>query len=131
MLKKSWFVFRRTWVFYFLLFSLLVIFVSFCFCFFSFSFLKMILLLIVFSYVHCFFLHMLLHFFLIFDTTRFYQGFPLASISALKVAGLPKEVQNTEPTRLLVWSREIYLNLSKYVNNLLAVNNLIKFKHIN
>ena len=43
-----------------------------------------------------------LHSFLTFGTTCFYQGFPGAGSSSLKVAGPPTEVRNTDPAHLSV-----------------------------
>ena len=44
-----------------------------------------------------------LHSFLTFGTTYFYQCFPGAGNSALKVAGPSTEVRNTDPAHLFVW----------------------------
>ena len=44
-----------------------------------------------------------LHLFSTFGTTCFYQGFPGADGSALKVTGVPTEVRNTDSTHLFVW----------------------------
>ena len=119
MLKKSCFVFRRTLkVFYFFLFSFLHVSIS------SFpSFLERLLLLIAFfhftvsSLLVRYFVFVLLPrvlqiwnsafysqaFFAIHTPSCFYQGFPGALSSALKVPGLPTEGRNTDLLYLFVW----------------------------
>ena len=126
--KNTYFVFRRTHkVFHFFLCSFLFVFISFCFHFFSFSF---VFVFISFSF-HFFllsFLQMFLHClccyhecygfherftirhflpytsscFLTFGTICFYQGFPEADSSSLKIAGPSIQVQNTDLVHLLV-----------------------------
>ena len=44
--------------------------------------------------------------FLPYTLSCFYQGFPGAGSSALKVSGLPTEVQNTEPQHQFVWTKQ-------------------------
>ena len=44
-----------------------------------------------------------LHSFPTFGTTCLYQVFPRAGSSALKVAGFPTDVRNTDPVHLFVW----------------------------
>ena len=99
-----------------------------CFNFYMFSFLRILLLLIVIVHFTLsllfltYFVFVLLprllliwenvfysdafftlHSFLTFDTTCLYQVFPRADSSALKVAGFPTDVRNTDPVHLFVW----------------------------
>ena len=100
--------------FYFFLSAFFLVFNSFCFRFF-----RYFLLLIAFDHFTVSSLFVLLPWVLriwksilyslvfftlqtfpTFGTTCFYQGFPGGGSSFLKVAGLPTEVQNTDPTHL-------------------------------
>ena len=99
-----------------------------CFNFYMFSFLRILLLLIVIVHFTLsllfltYFVFVLLprllliwenvfysdafftlHSFLTFGTTCLYQVFPRADSSALKVAGFPTDVRNTDPVHLFVW----------------------------
>ena len=69
----------------------------------------------------------------------FYQGFPGANSSDLEVVGPPLrfEIQNCSIYFLnhtvfgsYIIIRELYLNLSKYVDKLIVAKILINFKHI-
>ena len=95
------------------MFSFPLVFISLCFCFFrSSDFLTSLFLhclsgtLFLCCYRKCygykrtfFTLRRFLPYFL----SWFYQGFPGASSSALKVAGLSTEVWNTDLARLFLW----------------------------
>ena len=118
MLKNTYFVFRRTHkVFHFFLCSFLFVFISSRFYFFFIS------LFFCFRFFRCFFTVCVVttnatdlgerftirHFlpytsscFLTFGTICFYQGFPDADISSLKIAGPSIQVQNTDLVHLLV-----------------------------
>ena len=108
--KKSSFFKRNLRVSYFFLFSFLLVFISFRFHFFSFSFLFVFvffLLSFLQKFLHCLcFYHkcygfdralFILSRFLAYTLSCSYQDFPGAGMSALKVAGVPTEVRNTDP----------------------------------
>ena len=123
MLKNSYFVFRRTHrVFHFFLCSFLFVFISSRFHLFSFLFL-FDFTFFCFRFFRCFFTVCVVttnaadlgerltirHFlpytsscFLTFGTICFYQGFPEAGSSSLKIAGPSIQVQNTDLVHLLV-----------------------------
>ena len=123
MLKNSYFVFRRTHrVFHFFLCSFLFVFISSRFHLFSFLFLfhfTFFLLSFLQMFLHCLccyhecygferafyhqaFLPYTSSCFLKFGTICFYQGFPEADSSSLKIAGPSIQVQNTDLVHLLV-----------------------------
>ena len=123
MLKNTYFVFRRTHkVFHFFLCSVLFVFISSRFHLFSFLFL-FDFTFFCFRFFRCFFTVCVVttnatdlrerftirHFlpytsscFLTFGTICFYQGFPEADSSSLKIAGPSIQVQNTDLVHLLV-----------------------------
>ena len=129
-LKKSCFFLGKPLAFFITFSSDVLIFFS-CFHFFMFLFLQMFsgvfIIDCIFS-LHCFFTFcevlrfcavvskvlriwesffysqafFALHPFSTFGPTCFYQGFPEAGSTALKIAGPPTEVRNTDPAHLLV-----------------------------
>ena len=123
MLKKLLFFLGETLVFFIsscfhsLLFSFILVFISSCFCFFSCFYCW--LLLFTSLFLHCLSGTLFLCWYrkcygserTFFTLSRFlpcfpswfYQGFPGASSSALKVAGLSTEVWNTDPAHLFLW----------------------------
>ena len=121
-LKNSWFFRRNLRVFHFFMFSFPLAFISSWFYFFVFLFLQIFSLLIAFAHFTVsslfvrYFVFVLLpqvlriwenvfysQAFLPYFPFWFYQGFPGASSSALKVAGLFTEVWNTDPAHLFLW----------------------------